>query len=648
MITKESIDKIFATAQIIEVISDFVTLKKAGINLKGLCPFHDEKTPSFVVSPAKEIYKCFGCGESGNAVSFLMKHEQFTYPEALKYLAKKYNIEIEETISVEEEKEEKNEIESLYIINSYAQKYYADLLLNNEEGKAIGYSYFKERGFDKETIDKFELGYGIDKWDAFTKEAARQGYKQDLLEKAGLSITSENKKEPYDRFRARVIFPIHNLSGRVIGFGGRILKDDAKSPKYVNSPESAIYSKSKVLYGSFFARTAMRKADNCYLVEGYTDVISLHQAGIENVVASSGTSLTEDQIRLIQRFTKNITILYDGDAAGIKASLRGIDLILEKGLNVKIVLFPDKQDPDSYLRSIGTEAFVDFITNNAKDFILFKTQLLIDESHKDPVKKAEAIHEIVRSLAKIKDHIKRSLYIKECSTLIDMAEEVLLREMNKSILKGRGNNRDTGYVKEDVQEPLQQNRAELSRDYLEKDLIRLLLYYANDKIVLKIKKDEDSKPEEKSSKVAQFIINELKNSNIEIENPLYKEIINEFEKCMSENKLIDDQYFIKHPNIQISNLASNMMSSNYETSKNWKEKYDIIVPEEKEKLTYATLSTLNRLKMRNVRKMMAENQQNFNAAKTNSEQKKLQKIQLKLVEYQKQLAEPYGTVVVRG
>lgn len=649
MISTSTIDKIFDTILIEEVIGDFVTLKKDGANLKGLCPFHNEKTPSFKVSTSKQIYKCFGCGASGNSVNFLMKHEQFTYPEALKYLAKKYNIEIEETKPVSTSPAIKDdETESLYVINSFAQKYFSDLLFNTEEGKAIGLPYFKERGFSDETIKKFQLGYSLANWDALKNEAISKGFSEQLLEKAGLIIVKEDTKKAYDRFRERVIFPIHSLSGQVIGFGARILNADPKSPKYINSPETEIYHKNSVLYGCNFARNLIKKEDNCFLVEGYTDVISLHQAGIENTVASSGTSLTENQIQLIKRFTKNITILYDGDQAGIKAASRGIDLILESGLNVKIVLFPDNEDPDSYVKKIGADEFKKFINNNSKDFVLFKTALLAENSSSDPIKKAETIHDIVQSLSKIGDQIKKSLYIKSCSKIIDIEESVLISEMNKHInrqkhpmrISSAEKNPDTEFQKQD---PV----YNLKSEFAEKDLIRLLLAYSNEEIICFYKKSDTQPAEAKSYKVAQYIIDEIKNNDIEMEHKLCAEVIAKFEEQLSAGIFIDEKYFTQNSNPVISEFASDIVSIHYFISDNWKKKYDIYVPHEKNQLKYAVNSTLTRLKIKKIKKMMGENQKKINNTQSSDEQNKLQKIHLKLHEYLEQLANPYGTVVIK-
>ena len=430
MIDQPTIDRILDAANIVDVVSEFVTLRKRGINYVGLCPFHTDKTPSFYVSPAKNICKCFACGEGGTAVHFIMKHEQLNYFDALRYLAKKYNIEIQERELTDKEKQRKSDRESMLIVNSWAQQYFTTQLYEHVEGKTIGLRYFAERGFREDTIRKFQLGYSLDKRDALYKEATKNGYKKEFLEKTGLVIAYDNGGVN-DRFRGRVIFPVHTLSGKVVAFGGRVLKKDEKTAKYVNSPESEIYHKSNELYGIYFAKQAIVKEDRCFLVEGYTDVISMHQAGIENVVASSGTALTQGQIRLIHRFTSNITVLYDGDAAGIKAALRGIDLLLEDGMNVKVVLLPDGEDPDSFARKHNASQFSEFIKQSETDFIRFKTRLLLDDAGTDPIKRSALITDIIRTVAIIPDNIARSIYIRECSAMMEIDEQVLLNEVNK-------------------------------------------------------------------------------------------------------------------------------------------------------------------------------------------------------------------------
>ncbi|MEO8516669.1 MAG: DNA primase, partial [Flavobacterium sp.] len=434
MISKSTIDTVFETARVEEVIGDFVLLKRAGSNLKGLSPFSDEKSPSFMVSPVKQIWKDFSSGKGGNAIAFIMEHEHFSYPEAIRYLAKKYNIEIEETEQSQEEKEEASEKESMYLVSEFAQKFFQNTMLNTDEGQAIGLSYFKERGFASDTIKKFGLGYSPETWDAFTKEALGQGYKLDYIDKVGLTILREDGRH-LDRFKGRVMFPIQSMSGRVLGFGGRILGNDKKAAKYLNSPESEIYHKSKVLYGIFHAKQAIAKLDNCYLCEGYTDVIQMHQSGIENVVSSSGTALTSDQIRLINRLTKNITVLFDGDAAGLRASIRGIDLILEEGMNVKVCTFPDGEDPDSFAKKTPYDDLVKYLDENAMDFIQFKASLLMKDAKNDPIKKADLIRDMVNSISKIPDRIKREIYIQECSRIMDISEEVLFNTLAQLVQK---------------------------------------------------------------------------------------------------------------------------------------------------------------------------------------------------------------------
>ncbi|MBF7091883.1 DNA primase [Flavobacterium sp. ALJ2] len=433
MISQNTIDTVFETARVEEVIGDFVNLKRAGSNFKGLSPFSDERSPSFMVSPVKGIWKDFSTGKGGNSVKFLMEHSQFTYPEAIRYLARKYNIEIEETEQTDAEKAITDVRESMYLVSEYAKNYFHNVLLNTDEGQAIGYSYFKERGFTNETIKKFELGYSPDTWDAFTKEALGQGYKLEFLQSTGLTIPKEDR--PFDRFKGRVMFPIQSMSGRVLGFGGRILTNDKKAAKYLNSPESELYHKSKVLYGIFQAKQSIAKQDNCFLVEGYTDVIQFNQAGIENVVASSGTALTPDQIRLVNRLTKNITVLFDGDAAGLRASIRGIDLILEEGMNVRVCAFPDGDDPDSFARKTPYEDLVKYLEENAKDFIQFKASLLMDEAKNDPIKKADLIRDMVTSISKIPDRIQREIYVQECARIMDISEQVLVSTLAQLIQK---------------------------------------------------------------------------------------------------------------------------------------------------------------------------------------------------------------------
>lgn len=529
-----------------EVIGDFVQLKKAGSNYKGLSPFSNERTPSFMVSPVKQIWKDFSSGKGGNAIAFLMEHEHFTYPEALRYLAKKYHIEIEETEISSEEKEKANERESLYIVSEYAQKFFEETLTQTEEGKAIGLTYFKERGFTPETIKKFRLGYSPNEWIAFTDAALKNGYQLEFLEKTGLTIVKEDKK--FDRFKGRVMFPIHSMSGRVLGFGGRILTQDKKAAKYLNSPESDIYHKSKILYGIYHAKQAIAKADNCYLVEGYTDVIQLHQKGIENVVASSGTALTPEQIRLINRLTPNITMLYDGDAAGLRASLRGVDLILEQGMNVRICTFPEGEDPDSFARKTAYEDLVLYLEENATDFIRFKASLLMQEAKNDPIKKAETVRDIVESISKISDLIKQEVYVRECASIMEVSENVLFSTLSqilkKDLYQGQKTERKKHQTLEVTRSKEEQARMTVNRlEVLEHDLIKHLLLYGNRSCVFTdsvLQIDEEGKLEEKKIqqelKVYEKIYLELQEDEIQFANPDFKTIYELVISKLSENE----------------------------------------------------------------------------------------------------------------
>ena len=533
MISKTTIDAVFETARVEEVIGDFVQLKKSGSNFKGLSPFSDERTPSFMVSPVKQIWKDFSSGKGGNAVAFLMEHEHFTYPEAIKYLAKKYNIEVEETEQTDEQKEQANERESMYVVSEFAKDYFNKTLTNSEQGKAIGLSYFKERGFTEETIEKFQLGYSPDVWDAFTSEAIRKGYKLEFLEKTGLTIVKEEKQ--FDRFKGRVMFPIHSLSGRVLGFGGRILTNEKKAAKYLNSPESEIYHKSKVLYGIYYAKQAIAKEDNCYLVEGYTDVIQLHQLGVENVVSSSGTALTPEQIRLINRLTPNITVLFDGDAAGQRASLRGIDLILEQGMNVKVCSFPEGEDPDSFSKAHTLTEVEDFLKENAKDFIQYKASLLVKEAQGDPIKKAGLVRDMVESIAKIPDVIKREIYVQECARIMDIKEDVLFNTLAQIRNKGKKEVTKPAEKRHSGGEmvPLKnEEKIKFERQYeLEQNIIKLLITFAKEPVEfvdLVYDEDEEGKLIEREEKreliIYEKIYLDLQEDEVEFANDDFKKI----------------------------------------------------------------------------------------------------------------------------
>lgn len=622
MISKNDIDKIFETAQIEDVVGDFVVLKKRGANLLGLCPFHNEKSPSFTVSPVKGIYKCFGCGKAGNSVNFIMEHEHYTYPEALKYLAKKYNIEIEETEATPEQLIEENTRESLMIVSNFAWQFFMDRLHHTDEGKSVGLSYFIERGFRDDIIEKFGLGYSPDSWDALYTSAKAAGHNPDFLEKTGLCIRKDHSY--IDRFRARVIFPIHNQTGRIIGFGGRALKKDEKA-KYLNSPESEIYNKSKVLYGLFFAKKSIIANNNCYLVEGYTDVISLFQAGIENVVSSSGTSLTTEQIRLIKRFTNNITILYDGDSAGIKASFRGIDMILEEGMNVRVVLFPDGNDPDSYTRLVSPEELKKYITDNTQDFIRFKTNVLKTDVGNDPIKKSELIKDIVTSVAYIPDPIYRSVYIKECASLLQTEEQALLSTLNK-IRKEKINKIVKQYGSNEIEELPTQNTTittAVEHDVAEEinthenDLIRILLNYGSKNIIIE-KPDERGIPVEIEVNVAHYIINDIINDDIELESAICSKIFNEYKTFVDNNTLPPERHFIQHPEKEICEAAIHFYSQPYRLSENW-EKKNIFISTEENVLSKTVNSILYVIKIKTVSKMLKEIEEKIK--KENDEEK---------------------------
>lgn len=586
-----------------EVIGDFVTLKKRGANYLGLCPFHNEKTPSFSVSPSKGIFKCFGCGKAGNVVGFVMEHEHYSYPEALRYLAKRYGIEIEEEVVTPEMQQQLDEKESMLALNAFIAQYFAKNLFGKNEGKAIGLSYLKEREFRESTIQKFELGYAIDQWEDYSKHALANGYKKDVIVATGLGIAKDDKL--LDRFKGRVIFPIHNLTGRVIGFGGRILSSEKSKAKYLNSPESDIYNKSKVLYGIYFARNAIAKQNKCYLVEGYTDVISLHQSGIENVVSSSGTSLTVDQIKLISRYTPNITILYDGDPAGIKASFRGIDLILEQGMNVKIVLFPEGEDPDSFARNHSTNETEEFINNTAADFIKFKTNLLLEETADDPSGRATLIKDIVRTISVIPDGISRSVYIKECGVLLDVREQTLMNELNKLLrqkFKKQSNIPPQALPTEDIQDTkLKQIDVDpLDISYLENDLVRLMLLFGESKMQVN---GDDNQVHDVS--IVDFIINDLENDSLSFENKLYRKILDEFKNAGKDDAVLSTAHFTNHQDPQISSLAIELISTPYELSDNW-EKNKIFVKREADDLFNLVLSTLMSFKSRLISKQLNE------------------------------------------
>jgi DNA primase len=647
LIPKHTIDQIFEAAIIEDVVGEFVVLKKRGVNLLGNCPFHNEKSPSFTVSPAKGIYKCFGCGKAGNSVNFIMEHEHYTYPEALRYLANKYQIEVEELEETDEQKQSANEKESLFIVSNFAATYFQQQLHETQEGKSIGLSYFVERGFREDIIKKFQLGYNPDAWEAFTGEALKQGYQLEFLEKSGLTIVKDQKH--FDRFKGRVMFPIHNLSGRVLGFGGRILKTDPKAAKYVNSPESEIYHKSNVLYGIYFAKKDIISLDNCYLVEGYTDVISLHQAGVENVVASSGTSLTEGQIRLISRYTKNITILYDGDAAGIKASFRGIDMILKEGMNVRVVLFPEGEDPDSYAKKNSSSELTDYITKNAQDFIRFKTSVLITEVGNDPIKRTELIKDIVASISIIPDQIQRSVYIKECSSLLDIQENALINETNKLLRKKftKNNIEELPITEENYTSFAEETHPEDETDitHWEDEVIRLLIAFGDKTIELE-GLDEENKEQKHHVLISAFIISNMITDELVFENETYQTIFNEYVVWMNEDKTPTHQDFISHQNPDINSIAIDVLSHKYQISENW-ERHSIFVNKEENQLNLAVLNTIYAFKLSKLNKITNQLQEDIKNAKNDEDSLILLSQLLGYQSAKKQLAAKLGRIILR-
>jgi DNA primase len=608
MIDYATIERILQAAEITDVVGDFVSLKKRGVNYLGLCPFHNEKTPSFTVSPSKGIFKCFGCGKGGNSVNFLMEHEHLSYPEALKWLAKKYHIEVAETEETAEEIAQKNDRESMMILTEFARKYYHRMLLESDEGTQVGLSYFRERGFRREIIDKFDLGYSPEQRDAFVKEALKSGYKKEYLEKTGLGI--ERNDSLFDRFAGRVMFPIHSLSGRVIGFGGRILRSDAQTAKYLNSPESEIYHKSATLYGIYHARNAIVREDKCILVEGYTDVLSMHQAGVENVVASSGTSLTEDQIRLIKRFTPNVTIIYDGDSAGIKASLRGIDMVLEQGMHVRVVPLPEGEDPDSFARSHSSSALMDYLKSNETDFISFKTKLLLDESGKDPVRRAQLIQEVVRSVSMVPDRIERTVYLQECSRMLGVEEQVLFTEAARMKRKQWEQKRGSGYYPPEPQYTSPRQTPQIPApsagaalfETEEREILRLMINYPDKKVY---DLQGEKRNEQLVITVGDFFLQEMETDGLIPENPLYAKMFREFQAIWGQPGIQIQNYFINHADPEITRLAVDLLAPGHQISK-IHEKGGAYVRTEEQLLKDIAPETLSSYRSKKVKQMIAE------------------------------------------
>jgi len=657
MIDNTTVDRIFAAANIVEVVGDFVTLKKKGVNYQACCPFHNEKTPSFVVSPTKGLFKCFGCGKGGNAVTFIMEHEGISYPDALKWVAKKYGIEVQERELTPEDQKKNDDRESMMIVSSYAADYFKQILHNDEEGLAVGMSYFRERGFTDQTIEKFHLGFCPTKGDAFTKTALKEGYQEQYLIDTGLSIKRENGTW-YDRFTGRVLFPIHSVSGRIVAFGGRTLRTDKKTAKYVNSPESEIYHKSHTLYGLYQSKKAISQEDCCILVEGYTDVISMHQSGVENVVASSGTSLTEGQIKLIARFSKNVTVIYDGDSAGIKASLRGIDMILREGLNVRVVLLPEGEDPDSFARSHSASELKEYIAENEQDFISFKAKLLMQEATGDPIKRAALITDIVDSISIIPEAITRSVYIKECAMLMRIDEDVLVEEVRRK-------RRDNTFSKEEKEffqrreqyekavspvffpesSPENQKGIGGAQNELERELITYLLRYGCKE------KEFDIEGEKYTETVAKMIIEDLENDNIEFVNPTFNRIFQEYKKTYSENPVCGEEEFpmnrfTNFPDAEVCNMVVDILltQDKMKISRFWS-KHDLYINNEEDGLGIAIPKALNLYKSIVVKQMLEELRRKQLELSDLAEGLELALQQNKLNEILKKLSQKYSRMI---
>lgn len=621
MIDQETIQRIMDAARIEEVIGDFVSLKKRGANHIGCCPFHNEKTPSFYVSPSKGIYKCFGCGEAGDVVSFLKKHEHYTYVEALQWLARKYNIEIQEKELTPEEKERQTERDGLFHVSEFAQKYFADLLYNDEMGRAVGLSYFHSRGLSDEIIKRFGLGYCLDEWSNFTDHALKNGYSESMLEKTGLTIVKEDTGKKYDRFRGRVMFPIYSISGRVLGFSGRVLSSEKQAAKYVNSPDSDIYNKSRILYGLFQARSAISKADKCYLVEGNIDVISMHQSGVENTVASCGTSLTTEQIRLIKRYTPNVTVLYDGDSAGIKAALRAVDLLFAEGMHVRLVLFPDGEDPDSYAQKYGSTALQDYLAQHEDNFIMFKTRVLLDDAKNDPIRRAALVSDTAHSIALVADMLERAEYIRQCSHLLHVSEEVL----TDAVAKVARQERQKAYEKEQkeevkrVDEVVEVKEESVSAPQpatappeVERHLVKLLLNYGNNKLMQEFVNDDGSRHTEEYT-VAEIIIGELRQDNLAMSHPLCQRV---FEQCALMQEMmheVDVSRFMNSDDEQLRVFAISLMMDSYSLSESWRAK-GVFIPKIEDNLLQDLRESIFAFKSARIAQMVAERREQLRTA----------------------------------
>jgi len=650
MISQQTIQQILSRIDIIEIVGSFVRLKKRGTNYLGLCPFHNEKTPSFTVSPVKEIYKCFGCGRSGNTISFLMEHEKYSYAEALRWLAAKYNVEIEEKEVSPELRQQQQVADSLYILNGFAGKWFHDTLLTSEEGQDIGLSYLRQRGFNDDIIRKFNLGYSPEQRDAFARAALAAQYNLEYLQKSGLVVVRDDR--PVDNYRGRIIFPIHNQTGKTIGFGARIIKSNDRAPKYINTPENEIYVKSKILYGSWLARQAIDRQDECLLVEGYTDVISLHQAGIENVVASGGTSLTVDQLRLIKKYTNHLTIIYDGDSAGIKAALRGLDMALEESLDVKLVLIPDKEDPDSYVRKVGAAAFREFVASAKKDFILFQLEVSLKDAGTDTNKRAEVVNQVAETIARIskaEDFTKRQDYIRQCSEILRIEETGLQALVNKfirdRIAKQESKAAASTPSPEDMPPPQEGEGMPLPGD--EESINLLFKHEQNERGMIRGLLDFGLRPWDENTSVADYIFAEAADIYDLIDNQRLIKILDIYKNWYEEGLEPTIKSFLYHEDQELSTLAVSIMDFHHELSLNWKDHFDGKIATRDDLYKEDVLSTMGYLKLRKIKRLMEENQQDLSKPHTNEEQMVLLQTHLHLKQLERELMLHLGTVIVK-
>jgi len=647
LITQSTIQQILSRIDIIEIVGSFVKLKKRGTSYLGLCPFHNEKTPSFTVSPAKEIYKCFGCGKSGNSISFLMEHEKYSYVEALRWLAQKYNVAVEETEVSPEVKAQQQVADSLHIINSFAGKFFDDKLFNTEEGVDIALSYLKHRGFREDIIKKFQLGYSPLDRTAFSQAAVAAQYNPELLQKSGLVVL--RNEELVDNYRGRIIFPIHNNSGKIIGFGARIIKNNDKAPKYINTPENELYVKSRILYGTYFARQAIDKNDECLLVEGYTDVVSLHQAGIENVVASGGTSLTPDQLRLIKKYTNNLTIIYDGDSAGVKAALRGLDLALEEGLNVKLVLIPDNEDPDSYVNKVGMSAFRDFVSANKKDFVLFRLGVALKDAGDDPNRKALVVNQIAETIAKVnkaEDFTKQQDYIRQCSQLLNIDETGLNALVNKFIRERISKQENKQSRIEEQEFPVQDDFGDPGASPEDDATLLLFKDELSERAVVRSLVEFGLKEWDKEKRVADYFFEELIDEEL-FDNKQLLHIIHTYKIWYDDAAEPTVKTFLYHPDQQLSTLMVSIMDFPYELSDKWKSEFEMPVPTREDTYREEVLSTMNYLKLRKIKRLIAQNQQDLERPHTSEEQLMLIQTHQHLKQMERELLQQTGTVIIR-